>query len=189
MIRINLLAVERDRGKQRRAGIAVSQKVAIGAGLIFVATAGGIAWPFWTLRESSARIDEELAAARQEITRLSSVLERVKEFDARRAQLTQRVALIEQLRKGQAGPVRMLDQVSDSLPEGLWLTELRQEGDAVIVQGRSTTLTSLSDFVANLEASGYFVPPVSIVDSQLEAQPQGEVVRFELRGQFSLPGS
>jgi type IV pilus assembly protein PilN len=188
MIRINLLAVERDRAK-RRAGIAVSQKVAIGSVSVFVVAVGLVGWQFWGLRQSSQRLDEELAAARQEITRLSSVLEQVKEFDARRAQLAQRVTLIEQLRQGQAGPVRLLDQVSASIPDGLWLTELRQEGAAVVVQGRSTTLTSLSDFVANLESSGHFLPPVEIVDSQLEAQPQGEVVRFELRGQFQLPGS
>ena len=83
----------------------------------------------------------------------------------------------------------MLDQVSFSLPDGLWLTELRQEDANIMIQGRSTTLTALSDFVANLEGSGYFTPPVEIIDSQLESQEQGEVVRFELRGQFALRSS
>lgn len=188
MIRINLLGVERDRTK-RRAGVAVSQKVTIACGLISLAVVGLIGWPFYSIRQDAARLDEELAAARQEVTRLSSVLERVKEFDQRRAQLQQRVALIEQLRTGQLGPVRMLDQVSFSLPDGLWLTELRQEDANIMIQGRSTTLTALSDFVANLEGSGYFTPPVEIIDSQLESQEQGEVVRFELRGQFALPSS
>ena len=60
----------------------------------------------------------------------------------------------------------------------------------VVVQGRATTLTALSDFVASLELSGYFAPPVELVDSQLEDQQgQGEVVRFELRATFQLPGS
>lgn len=188
MIRINLLAVERDRTK-RRAGVAVSQKVTMACGLILLAVGGLIGWQFYAIRQDSARLDEELAAARQEISRLSSVLERVKEFDQRRAQLQQRVALIEQLRKGQLGPVRMLDQVSLALPDGLWLTELRQEQANIIIQGRSSTLTALSDFVANLESSGYFTPPVEIIDSQLESQDKGEFVRFELRGQFTLPSS
>ena len=62
--------------------------------------------------------------------------------------------LIEQLRKGQTGPVHMLDQISRALPPMLWLTELKQGADAneVVIDGRCTTLTGLSDFVANLEA-------------------------------------
>ena len=186
MIRINLLAVERDRTK-RRAGIEIGQKVTIGCAVILMVTVVGIGWRFWSLRQASVQLTQDLAAADQEIQRLAPVLERVREFDERRAELARRVLLIEELRLGQEGPVRMLDEVSESLPDGLWLTELRQEANLVVVQGRATTLTSLSDFVANLELSGYFPPPVEIVDSQLEDTAQGEVVRFELRANFAVP--
>ena len=50
----------------------------------------------------------------------------VQQFEQRKAQLQQRVALIEQLRKDQTGPVHMLDQISRALPPMLWLTELKQ---------------------------------------------------------------
>ena len=36
------------------------------------------------------------------------------------------------------------------------------------IDGRCTALTSLSDFVTNLESSGWFKRPVEIVDSQVE---------------------
>ena len=187
MIRINLLAVERDRTK-RWAGVEIGQRVTIGCSVILVVTVVGIGWRFWSLRQDTARLTQELAAADAEIQRLAPVIESVRESDARRAQLAQRVALIEQLRAGQSGPVRMLDHVSRSLPDGVWLTELRQELTMIVVQGRSTTLSALSDFVANLELSGHFAPPVEIIDSQLEDQQgQGEVVRFELRASFQLP--
>ncbi len=189
MIRINLLAVERDRTK-RRAGIEIGQRVTIGCSAIVVVTVVGMGWWFWTLREQGAELTQDIAAADLAIQELAPILDSVREHDAVRAQLTQRVSLIEQLRSGQAGPVRMLDEVSRSLPDGLWLTELRQEPTMVVVQGRATTLTALSDFVASLELSGYFAPPVELVDSQLEDQQgQGEVVRFELRATFQLPGS
>ena len=191
MIRINLLAVERDRTK-RRAGIEIGQKVTIGCSVILVMTVVAIGWRFWSLRQQAAQLVQEITAADQEIQRLAPVLDQVTEADARRAQLAERVALIEQLRVGQDGPVRMLDQVSRALPDGLWLTELRQEPTMIVVQGRATTLTALSDFVANMELSGYFTPPVEIVDSQLEqaqGQTQGEVVRFELRATFQPPDS
>ena len=188
MIRINLLAVERER-TTRRAGIEIGQKVTIGCSVILVAAVVGIGWRFWSLRQESNQLTQELAAADQELQRLAPVLERVREFDARRAELAQRVQLIEQLRRGQSGPVRMLDQVSAALPDGLWLSELRQETNQVVVQGRATSLTALSDFVANLELSGHFTPPVEIIDGQMEETQQGEVVRFELRATFGAPSS
>lgn len=189
MIRINLLAVERDRTK-RQAGIEIGQRVTIGCSAIVVVTVVAMGWWFWTLREQGAELIQDIAAADLAIQELAPILESVREHGAVRAQLTQRVSLIEQLRSGQSGPVRMLDEVSRSLPDGLWLTELRQEPTMVVVQGRATTLTALSDFVASLELSGYFAPPVELVDSQLEDQQgQGEVVRFELRATFQPPGS
>ena len=103
--------------------------------------------------------------------------------------MARRVALIEELRNGHSGPVRMLDQVSRAMPEGVWLTELRQEGAHITVQGRATSLTVLSELVVALESSGYFTLPVDIVDSQLEPQTEGDVVRFELRAEFLVPSS
>ena len=188
MIRINLLAGDRDRAG-RRVGIDLGQKVTVACSVILVVTVVVIGWRFWSLRQDSAELAQELAAADQETQRLEPVLERVSEFDVQRAQLAERVSLIEQLRQGQGGPVRMLDQISRSLPDGLWLLELRQDGESIVVRGRATALTALSDFVANLENSGQVAPPVEIVDGQLEDTPQGEVVRFELRATFVTPES
>ena len=76
------------------------------------------------------------------------MIQQVQQFEQRKAQLQQRVVLIEQLRKGQTGPVHMLDQISRALPPMLWLTELKQTGgNDVVIDGRCTTLTGLSDFV------------------------------------------
>jgi type IV pilus assembly protein PilN len=117
----------------------------------------------------------------------------VQQFEQRRAQLQQRVALIEELRKNQTGPVHMLDQISRALPSMLWLTEVKQspDPDEVVIDGRATSLTSLSDFVANLEASGYFKRSVEIVSTQTEPipGPQGELIKFSVRAMFQQPGA
>ena len=188
MIRINLLAGDRERPK-RGVEVDLAQKVTIGCSVILVATVVLIGWRFWSLRQDSAQVTQELAAADQELQRLAPVLERVLAFEAQGVRLTERVALIEQLRQVQSGPVRMLDEISRSLPDGLWLLELRQEDEGVFVVGRARTLTALSDFIANLEGSGQVAPPVEILDSHLEDAPQGEVVRFELRATFVRPAS
>ena len=112
------------------------------------------------------------------------------QFEQQRAQLQQRVSLIEQLRKGQSGPVHMLDQLSRALPETMWLTDLKQAGDDVTIDGRCTSLTALSDFVANLENSNYFARPVEIVDSQVEAATQErptDLIKFTVKAKFVQP--
>jgi type IV pilus assembly protein PilN len=189
MIRINLLAAERERSK-RRAKLQAGQKLTLACSLILVATGVGIGWWYWSLTKNSTHLDEEIAAAKIETQRLRGVIQQVQQFDQRKAQLQQRVALIEQLRQGQTGPVHMLDQISRSLPDGLWLTELKQQGAEVTIDGRCTTLTALSDLVGNLSASGYFKNGVEILDSVVEpaTPPASELIRFSVKAQFSMPG-
>ena len=188
MIRINLLGTGRERIR-RRVGLEATQKVVIGAGAILLATGGLIGWWYWSLGQESTRLDQEIAAAQQETQRLGSILTEVQRFETRRTDLQQRVALIEELREGQSVPVRLLDEVSRSVPDRLWLTELRQQESDVTLSGRATSLTALSDLVSNLETSGFFMRPVEILDSQVEQQEGIGVVRFSVKGQFAVPSS
>ena len=113
------------------------------------------------------------------------------QFEQRKAQLQQRVVLIEQLRKSQTGPVHMLDQISRALPPMLWLTELKETTLDVTIDGRCTNLTGVSDFVSNLEASGYFKKSVEIVSTTSEplSQPPGELIKFSIKAEFQQPGA
>ena len=186
MIRINLLTAGRDR-TPRRVGMALGQMVTLACSAIFVGVVAIVVWQAFEVRGATARLDEQRRSVDQALAAMSDVVERRDEFETLSAELTRRVALIEQLRAGQGGPVRMLDQLSRALPEGVWFAELRQEGAGITVQGRATGLTALSDLVVALETSGYFALPVEIVDSQLEDQAAGGVVRFELRAEFAPP--
>jgi len=196
MIRINLLTVERQRSK-RKASASFSfgnaQKVTVACALILGVSAAYIGWRFIALTRESNQIDEAIGQAQTEAGRLHSIMVQVQQFEQRKAQLSQRVTLIEQLRKGQTGPVHMLDQISRSLPPMLWLTELKQGGGGeVVVDGRCTTLTSLSDFVANLEATGYFKKSIEIVSSSTEALTaplSGELIKFSIKAIFQPPSA
>lgn len=194
MIRVNLLTAERAAVKKK--GLAFNlagQKMTIAASMVLVITAFGIGWRYWSITNESKRLDDEIAAAQQETARLHSVIQQVQQFEQRRAQLQQRVALIEELRRGQTGPVHMLDQVSRALPPMLWLTELRQVGNdgTVQIDGRATTQTTVSDFVNNLEATGYFRKSIDIVNTTAEqiSTPPGELVKFTLRAVFQTPAA
>ncbi len=191
MIRINLLAVERDRNKKKAVTLGTTgQKLTIGCSLIVVLALMFMGWRYWTIGHESTQLDAAISAAQQETLRLHSVIQQVQEFEQRKAQLQQRVVLIEQLRKGQTGPVHMLDQISRALPSMLWLTEVKQVGPDVVIDGKCTTLTGLTEFVSNLEASGYFKRSVEIVNttSEAAAPPANELIKFTVRAVFQQPG-
>jgi len=190
MIRINLLAVERGATKKKAVAFSLAgQKLTLGCSAILIIAGVLIGWRYLALTHESTQLDAEISAAQQEATRLHSVIQQVQQFEQRRAQLQQRVVLIEQLRKGQTGPVHMLDQVSRALPPMLWLTELKQKDDDVVIDGRTTVLTSLTDFVTNLEASGYFKKSIDIVNTTTETgQGNGsELIKFTIRASFAQP--
>ncbi|HEY6363046.1 MAG TPA: PilN domain-containing protein [Vicinamibacterales bacterium] len=194
MIRINLLGVERQKASKAVA-FDVGQRVTLACSLIVVVAALLIGWWWWSLTEESARVDAEIVAAQQEAARLQSLLVEVRQFEARRGQLQQRVALIEQLRRGQSVPVQLLDHVSRSLPDMLWLTEMVQDGGALTISGRSTTLIALSDFVGSLGRSSLLLKPLEIVESRVEpVSPTGatsgrsvESITFKVKAQIAAP--
>ena len=187
MIRINLLAVERERTK-RRAVIPAAQRVTIGAVLILLVTALGIGWWWWALRQKAANLDSEIRKAETALKQLQSVLSQVRKFEADKASLQQRVTVIEQLRQGQAGPVRVIDEISKAVPEYLWLTEIVQKGDVFTISGMSTSIPGLTDFIKNLEDSAWFADQIDIVDSGVDqTQKTAEVVRFSIKATFVNP--
>jgi type IV pilus assembly protein PilN len=195
MIRINLLGVERKQARSKGPTFDIGQKLTVACSLILVVGLLGVGYWYWTLTETSARVDRDIAAANAEATRLRSLLTEVQQFEARRAQLTQRVQLIEQLRGGQSVPVQLLDHVSRSLPDMLWLTSMVQNGPELTIQGRSTTLIALSDFVGNLGTNPLLIKPIEIVNSEVDlaasqqqlrpGQQPAETIRFTVKAQVA----
>lgn len=189
MIRINLLAVERERSR-KRVVIPAAHRITIAASLIMLATALLIGWWFWSLHQQSTLLDQEIARAEEETRQIRSVLEQVRKFEGQKAVLQQRVSLIEQLRKGQAAPVHLLDEISRSLPERLWLSELSQSGSEFTITGVTDSLTAVSDFVANLESTRWFRKPVEILDSQVQTDPKGaDLIKFQVKAAFADPSA
>jgi type IV pilus assembly protein PilN len=191
VIRINLLASDRKAARKQLA-FDPSQQIAVVCGGIILLAGLTIGWRYWLVGQDARRVEDAITVAQKETQRLHAVIAQVQQFEQRKAQLQQRVTLIEQLRKDQIGPVHMLDQISLALPPSLWLSELKQTGtpNEVLLDGKSLSLTGLSDFVANLERSGYFRKSVEIVSSTTDTSggPQGEVIKFQIKAVFTGPG-
>jgi hypothetical protein len=77
----------------------------------------------------------------------------------------------------------------------LWLTGMVQNGPELTIQGRSTSLIALSDFVGNLGTNPLLIKPIEIVNSEVDAaaaqqqartaQPAVETIRFTVKAQVA----
>lgn len=188
MIRINLISTGRT--KAAAPGFQAGQKMVLIGSLVLVLAAVGVGWRYWALGQQKAEVAREIEAAQREEARLQEIIKQVQEFENRRKVLEARVALIDELRKGQNAPVHMIDQISRSIPEMTWLTRMQQDGYTLTIQGRCLTLTSLSDFIGNLEASRYFIRPVEIVESAVMPGDgkSPDLIQFTIRGTFQMAG-
>jgi type IV pilus assembly protein PilN len=191
MIKINLLGVERAKVKKKVA-FQVGQKLTLGCSIILILTAVFIGWRYWTISKESAKVDAEIADAQAQTKRLQAIITQVQQYEQRKAQLGQRVTLIKELQKEQTGPVHMLDEISRALPSMVWLTDLKETSvpNEVSIEGKCLNDTLVSDFVANLEGTGYFKRSIEIVGTSDESSPTppGDIVKFTLRATFQPPG-
>ena len=188
MIRINLIAPPKQ--STARAPIDAGQKVAVAGGLILLLSGAFAGWSYWSFGQTAAQVERDIEERKREETRLVQVISEVRDFEARRERLQQRVSLIEELRRGQTAPVHILDEVSRSLPDMTWLTRLSQTGYDITLEGNCLSLTSLSDFVGALEHSRYFNRPVEIINSEVvpASASTPELIKFVIKGGFQMSG-
>ena len=194
MIRINLLAVER--GKAKAPTLDPTQLALIGSGLIVVLALGWVGWRYLSLSREAARLAATILTEQQEKTRLDALVKQVKQFQAQQALLKQRVDLVEKLKGEQTGPVHMLDEISQALPDRMWLLQVKQGANGeVAIDGNVPVQTRVSDFINKLEASGYFKRQMDIVSTQTGDAPPGlpasepELTRFSIKGIFQTSGA
>jgi len=192
MIRINLISQTREKPRRRVPATSLvgsGQKITVACTLILALAALGTGWWYWSLRQEARKLKDDVAAAEAETRRLQALIVQVRQFEARKTQLQERVTLIETLRRGQSSPVHVLDAISRSMPDMLWLTQLDQKGPDLTIEGRCMNLTSISDFVDNLARSGWFKKPVEIIDTLVDqgSGSTGELIKFTIKAQVVSP--
>jgi type IV pilus assembly protein PilN len=187
MIKVNLLATNPGAAQLPREWFPREQRSAlVGLGMLVVCALGVGGW--WFYQHSLAgSIQTRITAAEAELTRLQEAAKLVDELGARRAELSERLSLIERLRAGKRAPVTLLETVSRSVPEGLWLLEIKQSGAAIQVDGRALSLTAVTDFAARLQESGLFRHPVEILTTVTEVVDETTVVRFSVKAEALPP--
>jgi len=104
------------------------------------------------------------------------------------AQLTEvkrRVDILEELTKGQAKPIALLDSFADTVPPDLWITSLEQKESLLKLSGTAFSTTAVSDFMTNLKGSGKF-KDVDIVVSRQDIAKSPSLVTFEVTCKFEI---
>jgi type IV pilus assembly protein PilN len=188
MIKVNLLATNPGAVAPKE-WLPREQRSALGGVSVLVVTAlalGGF-WYFQGLQR--AEIETQVSAAQAELVRLKDAASVVERTNARKTELTERLALIERLRASKRAPVSLLETVSYSVPEGLWLLEIKQAASSVQIDGRATSITAITDFTERLQNSGYFLRPVEIMSTATEAIEDTAVVRFVVKAEVVPPQS
>ena len=156
MIKINLLPVKRAAKKTKSPADEAMMQLGIGLGvtLIFLGACGYR----WQMLVDEVTLQTQTKEAKtKELDALKKKVQEVEDYERKKRLLEDKVRIIEQLRKNQGGPVRLLDYLSQGLdPVKVWLTSV--EGDTqVTVVGKALTNDDIVEFIKNLQQSNYFL--------------------------------
>jgi Tfp pilus assembly protein PilN len=186
MIKINLLA-ERKAAKVKSATsfkfeMGGSQNLLL-AGIIVVGVLVAGGW-WWARVSELKRVQQAKVAAQAELKRLEEVRKKAEAFKTQKELLERKINLITELKKKQAVPVHILDQVSRNLPEFMWLDSMTASANAINIVGKATTYNAVSNLYDNLRASGQFSDVVLGKTTEI-----AEGVSFSLTCRYAPPGA
>ncbi len=169
MIKINLLEVERER---RPKAAATSGGVPTILLALLIVGASFVAFILYYLAISN-RLSSLLADVQQKRIKkkeLEPYIKRVDELEARKIELGKKNNAIEQLRSQRTIPVHILDEVSRSLPEYLWLTSLVLKGELLSIDGQTLQEQAIPTFMKSLDTSE-FIGTCSLIETKQVGTP------------------
>ena len=174
MVKINLLDWRADlREKRRKRFFAILILSGLGAVLTVLA---GVAVMNQRVEHQKAR--NELL--RTEIKELDRQIVEIQELEKVKANLLARMRVIEKLQASRTAMVHFFDEVVNTLPEGVYLTSLRQSGQDVSIDGVAESNGRISTYMKNLENSAWFAEPNLVVIKTVEKDKRRQS-EFSLR--------
>jgi type IV pilus assembly protein PilN len=180
MIRINLLA-ERKQTKQKKVELPPligEQKKGLGFLTLLAIVTGTtiliMALVVFFLQSKVSDLKSEYGANQGKIAEFKKKIDEVKKYEALNKAIQQKSSLIENLKKNQSVPVRLLDDISNLLPDGIWLSAVGYNNPQVTIEGIGFTNMDVVAFVENLKKS----PAYS--DVYLEETKQAKVDKTDV---------
>ena len=182
MARINLLPWRAERRKSR-------QKEFVG--MLGLAALAGVLVAFLVYSYYGGRISgqaERNDYLRGEITKVDGQIKEIEELDQKKSKLLARKEVIEQLQSNRSQMVHLFDSLVRTIPDGVTLTAIKQEGDILTLSGRSQSNARVSTYMRNLESSGWMTnPDLNIIEAK-EGNP-GLPYEFNLKVKLANPNA
>jgi len=183
MIRINLLPAHEV--KQR---FILRTQIAV-AGLLVVVTVTGCVWVMYRQGQEKSERRASLSQVEAEIASLENIVKEVDAFKVKRDQLQKQIEVVAGLKRDQRRPAPILEALSRSLPEQVWIVSIEEKDQGMRITGKSLNgNVGIATFMENMGTSSWF-GTAELVESKAEIFLNRPVVSFTLTVPIRKPTS
>jgi type IV pilus assembly protein PilN len=180
MARLNLLPW-REARRQRLKRLFVSYGV---AALVF--TLGAAIASYLVIEDLVLAQESRNAFLTAEIAKLDRKIKEIKEIEKKKADLLARMDIIQELQQIRPEVVHLFDEIVTAIPDGVFLTGIKQSGRNVILEGRAQSYGRISDLMRNIKASAWITNPTLNIIKDQDKSDRG-LSQFELQFQQQRP--
>lgn len=180
MIRINLLPV---REARRKADLR-QQMLMIGASAVASLVLAAGAQQF--VRSQISATNERIEQLNTQLAQFKPQQEKVDAYKAKKADIEQKLQVIERLEKSRSGPVHILDELASRTPERVWLTTMKASDGRIELEGMSLDNELVAQFLTDLNASPYFAN-VELKKTELQTVDALKLNTFRIVAQLESP--
>jgi type IV pilus assembly protein PilN len=167
MPRINLLPWREQERKIRRREFMVAACGAIVAAAVFVG-GGKLVYSSWTDSQN-----EKNNLLKKEIVKLDAQIADIQDLETRKQRLVARMEIIEKLQRKRPEIVHLFDEIVKTVPDGIYLTAIKQSGNRLEIHGIAQSSTRVSTFMRNIDSSVWMDNPVLQVVESAKDSPTG----------------
>jgi type IV pilus assembly protein PilN len=157
MPRINLLPWREQERKVRRREFGVAAGAAVFAGVVFMG-GGMILYQGWIDAQNAKN---ELL--KKEIVKLDAQIADIQDLENRKQRLVARMEIIERLQRKRPEIVHLFDELTRTVPEGVYLTNIKENANKLELRGVAQSSTRVSTFMRNIDASVWMDNPQLLV--------------------------
>jgi len=180
MIKINLLPREE---QKRKISVKIPQAVTV---TLMILVAVGM-WAYWrSLKGELERLRVDSAGIRSEIARAKQIVQLVEQYERDKKQLKDRLTLIQGLISAQGSAVRLLDGISQAVPDDVWLVGIAKVSGRLVLQGYASSHFAVANLMLALERLKPRIVSVELSVIERQIHENKPVERFEIVA--GLPG-
>lgn len=166
MPRINLLPWREEQRKERKLAFGVAIGVSV---LAAVAVTFAVYLMFGSMIDAQERRNEQL---RVEIKKLDKQIEEINDLENSKQKFIARMEIIEKLQRSRPEIVHVFDEIVRTLPDGVYLTAVKQTDKKFKFEGVAQSSTRVSSFMRNIDGSEWLRnPELEVVQTTKDRGP------------------